>query len=76
MVFFQLVVLANFRMSLLQLGSTIFGGTPGIITYMRSNGLLATAKTCARYINTHEKLHACTKCIELVLVQVWRITND
>ena len=68
MVFFQLVVLANFRMSLLQLGPTIFGGTPGIITYMQSNGLLATAKTCARYINTHEKLHACTKCHDRVSI--------
>ena len=37
-------------MSLLQLGPTIFGRTPGIITYMRSKGLLAQTKTCARYI--------------------------
>ena len=42
---------AKFKMSLLQLGPTIFGGTTGIITYMQSNGLLATTKMCTRFIH-------------------------
>ena len=36
-------------MSLLALGSTIWGGTDKIIAYMRRNGFLATLKTCSRY---------------------------
>ena len=43
--------LAKFRISLLQLGPTIYGGTPGIITYMQSNGLLATTTMCTRFIH-------------------------
>jgi hypothetical protein len=36
-------------MSLLQLGPIIFGGAPGIITYLRNRNLLAQNKNCARY---------------------------
>ena len=36
-------------MSLKDVGPIIFGGTPGIISYLRHKGLLATSKTCGRY---------------------------
>ena len=36
------------NMSLLELGPVIFGGTEGIITFMRNHGLLAQSKTCVR----------------------------
>ena len=39
-------------MSLLELGAINFGGNDNIIAYFRSKGLLASSKTCARYINT------------------------
>ena len=35
-------------MSLLELEPVIFGGTEGIITFMRSHGLLAHSKNCIR----------------------------
>ena len=34
------------NMSLLELGLVIFGGTEGIITFMRSHGLLVQSKNC------------------------------
>ena len=34
--------------SLLQLGDTIWGGTDKIISFLRRNGLLASAKNCSR----------------------------
>ena len=33
-------------MSLLDVGSVIFGGTPAIIAFSRANGLLSRQKTC------------------------------
>ena len=36
------------KMSMLQLGTVIFGGTDGIIAYLRAHGLLASHKNCAR----------------------------
>ena len=36
-------------MSLLQLGPVLFGGTGGIISYLRGHGLLAVTKDCTRY---------------------------
>ena len=37
-------------MLLMQLGPVMFGGTPGIIQFLRSKGLLAQSKMCGRYI--------------------------
>ena len=35
-------------MSILDVGDIIFGGTPGIISYLRRKGLLAQSKMCSR----------------------------
>ena len=37
------------NMSLLQLGPVLFGGTGGIISYLRGHGLLAVTKDYTRY---------------------------
>ena len=39
-------------MSLLQLGPVIFGGTPGIIQYLRRHGLLASTMAYQGKIST------------------------
>ena len=44
------------KMSLLELGNTIWGGTEKIVAYMRQNNLLATAKNCSRYIINAEDI--------------------
>ena len=36
------------RMSLLELGPVIFGGTDAIISFLRTNGLLSTRQNCIR----------------------------
>ena len=44
-------------MSLLELEPVIFGGTEGIITFMRSHGLLAHSINCIRGVNFKYRRH-------------------